>query len=229
MHQTIHWHPLSTAEQVADVACEHILNAARTAIAQHGHFKLVLAGGSTPEKVYRLLAQQTADWQHWIVYYGDERCLAAEHPERNSALALHTLLTKVAIPAAQIFTIPAELGNDAAAAAYRPLIAAAVPFDMVLLGIGEDGHTASLFPGHIHQADEWVHAVNDSPKPPAERVSMSANALSQTNEVIFLITGSTKRDIVTKWRNGEALPVGTICPAQGVTVYIDHDALPSPE
>lgn len=229
MHQTIHWHPLATANHVAEVVCEHILNAARTAIAEHGHFKLVLAGGGTPEKVYRLLAQQTADWQHWVIYYGDERCLAAEHPERNSTLAKHTLLDNVAIPATQIFTIPAELGNAAAAAVYRPLIAAAIPFDMVLLGIGEDGHTASLFPDHIHHADEWVHAVNDSPKPPAERVSISANALSQTNEVIFLITGSNKRDIVTKWRNGDALPVSTICPAHGVTVYIDQEALPSPE
>ncbi len=227
MHQISHWHLLETADQVATAACGHILHAAEQAIATQGKFKLVLAGGNTPEKVYRLLAQADTDWTRWCIYYGDERCLPADHAERNSSLAWRALLSQVAIPAEQIFTIPAELGNDAAAVAYRPIIAEALPFDMVLLGIGEDGHTASLFPGHQHPADELVHAVNQSPKPPAERVSVSAAALSTTQELIFLITGSSKRDIVKAWRAGEDLPVAKLHAEHAIDVYIDHDALSS--
>jgi len=221
MQANSHWHTFETADQVAEAACQQILTAANDAIAQHGKFKLVLAGGSTPEKVYRLLAKSGADWANWFVYYGDERCLAADDTERNSYLAEQTLLNQVAIPANQIFTIAAELGGKQAAEHYRPIVAAALPFDMVLLGMGEDGHTASLFPNHIHNQDELVHAVYNSPKPPPERVSVSAKALSTAQQLIFLITGANKRDIVKAWRNGADLPIATIIPKNSVDVYID--------
>jgi 6-phosphogluconolactonase len=126
----------------------------------------------------------------------------------------------VAIPAAQIHTMPAEMGGELAAAFYRPLVAAALPFDMVLLGMGEDGHVASLFPGHEHNQDELVHAVHNSPKLPPERVSISAKALSASHEVIFLITGSNKQDAVKRWKEGEDLPVAGIRPENPVDVYI---------
>lgn len=224
MQQVSHWHTFETADHVAAAASRQILAAAERAIADHGCFKLVLAGGSTPEKVYRLLAEADADWQYWMIYYGDERCLSADDAERNSVMAGRTLLDKVAIPDAQIFTIAAERGNEAAAAAYQPIVAAALPFDMVLLGMGEDGHTASLFPGHPHDASERVHAVYNSPKPPSERVSISANALSHSHAVIFLITGANKRDIVTAWRLGQDLPVARITPERGIDVYTDAAA-----
>ena len=228
MQQTSNCNTLETADQVADAACQHILKAADKAIADHGKFKLVLAGGSTPEKVYGLLAKTDADWANWVIYYGDERCLPADDVERNSAIARRTLLDNVAIPAAQIFTIAGELGNEQAAQDYRAIVAAAMPFDMVLLGMGEDGHTASLFPGHVHDEDELVHAVNNSPKPPPERVSISAKALSNTHELIFLITGTNKREIVKVWRSGQHLPVATLIPENPVDIYIDSDALSMP-
>lgn len=224
MQQTSHWHTLETADQVADAACRHILDAASRAIADHGKFKLVLAGGGTPEKVYRLLAGADADWANWVIYYGDERCLPADHADRNSMMARNTLLDKVAIPAAQIFTIAAELGNEQAALDYRAIVAVALPFDMVLLGMGEDGHTASLFPGHTHNEDELVHAVYNSPKPPPERVSISAKALGNTREIIFLITGNNKQEMVKAWRSGQDLPVANIIPEHPVDIYIDRDA-----
>ena len=224
MQQTSHWHRLESADQVADAACRQLLIAASRAIADHGKFKLVLAGGGTPEKVYHLLAEADADWANWIIYYGDERCLPADHADRNSTMARRTLLDKVAIPAAQIFTIAAELGNEQAAADYRAIVAAALPFDMVLLGMGEDGHTASLFPGHMHDGNELVHAVYNSPKPPPERVSISAKALSTTRELIFLITGSNKQEMVKAWRSGQDLPVASIIPENPVDVYADSDA-----
>jgi len=224
MQQNSRWHHLESADQVAETVCQHILNAADTAIAERGKFKLVLAGGSTPEKVYRLLAKANADWANWVIYYGDERCLPADHQDRNSLMASQVLLDKVAIPAAQIFTMPAELGPDVAADRYKLAVSKAGRFDLVLLGMGEDGHTASLFPGHQHAQDELVHAVYNSPKPPPERISISAKALSNTRELIFLITGANKQDAVKQWRSGDDLPVASIIPESAVDIYIDSDA-----
>ena len=183
-----------------------------------------MAGGSTPEKVYRLLAQADADWAKWTIYYGDERCLPTDHADRNSLMATQAFLEKVAIPSSQIFTIPAELGAEKAAKEYQRVVADALPFDMVLLGMGEDGHTASLFPGHKNQEDELAHAVYNSPKPPPERVSISAKALSNTEQLIFLITGANKQDAVKNWRSGQDLPVATIIPKNPIDIYIDQDA-----
>jgi len=218
------WHTLETADQVALAAYEQILKSAEQAIADHGTFKLVLAGGSTPEKVYRLLAHADADWSKWYIYYGDERCLPADHADRNSLMATSAFLEKVAIPDSQIFTIPAELGPEPAAKKYQQIVASALPFDLVLLGMGEDGHTASLFPGHQHQENELAHAVYNSPKPPPERVSISAKALSNTQQLIFLITGKNKQEAVKNWRSGQALPVATIVPENPIDIYIDRDA-----
>lgn len=224
MQNNSRWHYLETAEQVAEAACQQILNAAKSAISNRGKFKLVLAGGTTPEKVYQLLAASGADWANWYVYYGDERCLPADHPERNSALASRALLDKVAIPESHIYTIPSEIGPELAADRYKVAVAKAGTFDMVLLGVGEDGHTASLFPGHQHPANELTHPVYNSPKPPSERVSISAKALSNAREVIFLVTGANKQEIVKQWRSGADLPVATIVPENPVDIYIDSDA-----
>ena len=224
MQQTSCWHILETADQVAFAAYQQILEAADQAIANHGQFKLVLAGGGTPEKVYRLLAKANADWSRWFIYYGDERCLPVDHAERNSLMAETAFLSKVAIPQEQIFTIPAELGPESGALQYQNNVAVALPFDMVLLGMGEDGHTASLFPGHQHNTDELTHAVFNSPKPPSERVSISAKGLSDTKQLIFLITGKNKQEAVKGWRIGEDLPVTAIIPKKAVDIYIDQDA-----
>jgi len=223
MPQNSQWHRFETGDQVAEAVCKRILAAAQQAIAARGRFKLVLAGGTTPEKVYRLLAASVADWDAWFIYYGDERCLPADHPDRNNRLANQAFLQAVSIPANQIFPIPAELGPEQGAVAYRGIVEPALPFDMVLLGMGEDGHTASLFPGHIHHEDELTHAVHDSPKPPPERVSVSAKALGQTHELIFLVTGSNKQEAVTAWRSGVKLPVATIMPPVA-DIYLDAAA-----
>lgn len=224
MQSNSRWHCLENADQVAEAVCQRILDAADSAIKQRGRFKLVLAGGSTPEKVYRLLTKLQADWKNWFIYYGDERCLPVNDKDRNSLMAEQVFLNKVAIPSAQIFTMPAESGPEAGAEQYHQIVADALPFDMVLLGMGEDGHTASLFPGHIHNVNELTHAVFNSPKPPPERVTISAKALSNTAELIFLITGSNKQDAVRAWKQGHDLPVATITPVNSIDVYIDKTA-----
>jgi 6-phosphogluconolactonase len=226
MQDNLRWHTLESSDQVAEAVCQHILAVAQQAIGERGTFKLVLAGGGTPEKIYRLLAKSQADWGKWFIYYGDERCLSEEHRDRNSVMATRTLLAHVAIPESQIFTMPAEFGPKLAAEFYQNIVADALPFDMVLLGMGEDGHTASLFPGHQHNPDDWTHAVYNSPKPPPERVSLSAKALSSTQQLVFIITGANKQEAIRQWRSGQDLPVAAIQPANLVDIYMDKAAEP---
>jgi 6-phosphogluconolactonase len=187
-------------------------------------FRIVLAGGGTPQAVYRQLARAEADWARWQVYFGDERCLPSTHPDRNSLMAMENWLAGVAIPQANIHVIPAERGAAEAAHAYAPVIDAARPFDLVLLGMGEDGHTASLFPGQRSLSAASVIAVHAAPKPPAERVSLGEAALNDAHAVLVLVTGRAKHDAVQHWKQGEDLPVARIHGHAGADVYLDDAA-----
>lgn len=218
------WHVFSDADEVARNTAERILGAAKKAIAARKVFRIVLAGGTTPEKTYRLLADADADWYAWEIFYGDERCLPVNDPERNSLMAATAWLDHVAIPPGNVHAIPAELGAEEGARAYDKTIESVVPFDVVLLGMGEDGHTASLFPGQRHMESERVHAVHNAPKPPPDRISLSAGTLGHARQVLILVTGAGKQDAVTRWRGGEDLPVTRIRAPNGVDVLLDHAA-----
>lgn len=220
------WTLLEDAESVAQTTCQRIIDAAREAIDQRGQFSLVLAGGRTPARAYELLAQQESDWEHWHLYFGDERCLPADHPERNSLMVTQSLSIKVPIPAAQVHPIPAELGAEQAAARYTEELKAVLPFDLVLLGLGEDGHTASLFPGQNHPEGPTVLPVHNAPKPPPDRVSLSAAILGNCRQLIFVVTGTGKQLAVHRWRQGEDLPASRIIPAGRGEILIDRAALP---
>ena len=215
---------LDDADAVALEAAQRILQSAARAITARGLFRIVLAGGRTPEAAYRLLAGADADWSRWEIYFGDERCLPVDDAERNSTMAARALLDTVAIPAANVHSIPAEHGAEAAAKAYQPVIRAALPFDLVLLGIGEDGHTASLFPGQQHPAGQLVHAVHNAPKPPPDRVSLGTDALSEAREVLILATGAGKRAAIQSWQAGEPLPIAAIGGPASVDVLLDRAA-----
>jgi len=185
---------------------------------------IVLAGGTTPLAAYGVLAGASADWSAWEVYFGDERCLPPDHAERNSLAATLALLGRVPIPADHVFPIAAELGPEAAASAYAPLVESALPFDLVLLGMGEDGHTASLFPGHTIPEGALVMPVQDAPKPPAARVSLTPRALSAAREVLILVTGAGKREALAAWRGGADLPVARIATAGHTIALLDRGA-----
>lgn len=208
-------------------ALAHVRAAETDALEKRGVFHIVLAGGTTPARLYAALADEAHDWPRWQVWFGDERCLPPENPERNSRMARETWLDRVGLPSANVHVITAELGPDAAAAAYARELAGVGDFDLVLLGLGEDGHTASLFPGR-----EWgngpgaadVLPVLDAPKPPPERVSLSATRLSRARRVLFLGTGRAKQQAVAAWRRGEALPAAAIRPDAGVDVLLDDEA-----
>ncbi len=221
----VRWDVLDNAQAVAKQAALHILAAAARAIAERGVFRIVLAGGRTPEAAYRLLVAASTDWSRWEIFYGDERCLPVDDAQRNSRMAAQAWLDQVTIPQAQIHPIPAERGAEAGAQAYAAEVQAAMPFDMVLLGMGEDGHTASLFPGQQHPAEELVHAVHNAPKPPPDRVSLSQRVLSDARQVLVLVTGGGKRDAVKAWKAGDALPIASIRGHSGVDVLIDRDAV----
>lgn len=222
--QSCRWHEFPDAAALEQAATDRIRQAARQAIARSGAFHLVLAGGNTPQRIYRTLAQCPEDWPRWHLWFGDERCLPPEHPERNSRMAATAWLDQVAIPPAQVHIIPAEAGADAAATAYAQTLAGRGDFDLVLLGLGEDGHTASLFPGHdwgMAAAAPDVLPVFAAPKPPPERVSLSARRLAASRAVLFLVSGAGKRQAVAAWRAGRPLPAAAILPAGGVDILLD--------
>jgi 6-phosphogluconolactonase len=218
------WHVFNDADTVAVQAAQRILQAASEAIDERGQFRIVLAGGRTPEAAYRLLVGADTDWSRWQIYFGDERCLPEHDAERNSLMAARALLDSVAIPTANIHPIPAELGAEVAAGEYEPVVRAALPFDLVLLGMGEDGHTASLFPGQQHPAGLLTHAVHNAPKPPSDRVSLSAGALGEARAVLVLVTGAGKRAAIQGWRSGEKLPIAEIGDSKPVDVLLDKAA-----
>lgn len=218
------WIILETADEAAKLACQRIVKASQLAIAEHGAFHIVLTGGKTPIKTYKLLAKSGCQWSHWHVWFGDERCLPRNDPERNSVMVEQTLTAKVAIPPSQVHAIPGELGAGPAAKKYAESLNGIPPFDMVLLGMGEDGHVASLFPGHAYRPGESVLAVFDSPKLPAERVSLSADMLASCRQLLFIITGGAKAEALTQWRKGIQLPVSTVRGQGLVEVIADRSA-----
>lgn len=227
--QVLRWCPQADCETLYQAALTRILDAATAAIAERGRFLFVLAGGETPRSVYQLLSAAAADWAAWHIYFGDERCLPADNAARNSRMAGEAWLDHVPIPPSQIHPIPAELGARAGAAAYSATLKRVKDFDLVLLGLGEDGHTASLFPGpgRAPVAEEAVAlAVFNSPQPPAQRVSLAAGRLSRTRHALFLIDGRGKRQAMADWRAGKDIPARLIAPPGGVDVLVLASLLP---
>ncbi len=159
----------------------------------------------------------------WHIYFGDERYLPAGDPDRNDSMAATAWLDHVAIPAAQIHRVPTGDNVTAAAASYASVLQQAPGFDLVLLGLGEDGHTASLFPGDIaaRNSAELAIAVTNAPKPPPQRVSMSPQCLSMAAAVWFIVTGDSKRQALQAWLAGAQLPPQTIMPRAGIDIFTD--------
>lgn len=206
------WQVFDNAEILAQEAVSLILQQAKQAIEQRGEFHLVTAGGTTPNRCYEILAEQTDQaWHKWFIYMGDERVLPLDDPERNSTSLKQAWLSKVNIPQDQIFLMPTEIGLEQARLAYQQVVDKVENFDCVLLGMGEDGHTASLFPGHNNQdASDSVISVTDSPKPPAERVSLSYKKLNKSKILIKIISGKGKYFAVQQWLKGSELPISLV-------------------
>ena len=226
--EAVRWHVCAEGLALQKAAAQRILDAAANAIQMRGLFSIVLAGGQTPRGAYSLLRSAKTDWASWQIYFGDERCLPADDAERNSRMAADAWLDRVPIPKANLHVIPAERGAAAAASAYGETLRGIGEFDLVLLGLGEDGHTASLFPGHdwgVAPDSPDVLAIIDAPKPPPQRVSLSAARLNRAREVLFLVEGESKRGAVADWRAGVDIPARAIRPVNGVDVLVEKTLL----
>lgn len=225
--QTRRWHVFPDADALQREAVRRIGEIAESALSRRNGFYIVLAGGTTPRLIYEALAGTAQQWSQWHVFFGDERCLPADHADRNSVMADQAWLQHVPIPETHIHPIPAERGPTEGALAYAQELRGVSDFDLVLLGLGEDGHTASLFPGQDWGASLTspdVLPVWDAPKPPPERISLSAQRLARAREVLYLVTGASKQEAVARWKHGEVLPAGAIAPPGGVDIFVDPDA-----
>ncbi len=209
-------HPDAAA--LARAAADLFIHAADSAIRDHGSFTVALAGGSTPKAMYTLLAAGPApiEWPRIEVFFGDERCIPPDHPDSNYRAAHETLLSRVPLAPDHIHRIRGELGPHAAADHYESLLRrrfAAGPaistFDLVLLGLGADGHTLSLFPGHDFAADgdRWcIPAIAPPTSPVRDRVSLTLEAVARARSAAFLIAGPDKAPALARLR--AALPAG---------------------
>ena len=221
--QICRWHIFPYKDELVASLRTQLLQEAENAIEERGRFNIVLAGGETPSALYHTLIDANTDWQAWHIYFGDERCLPQGDPQRNDQMVKTAWLNHVPIPSEQIHSIPAELGAEEGAQQYHEKLNSTEMFDLVLLGLGEDGHTASLFPNSeiIHTLANTVAVIN-APKPPAERVSLSAQRLSQTDRLFFIVTGNNKQNAIERWRNNEPIPASSIKPNAGVDIFLDY-------
>ncbi|MBN2680483.1 6-phosphogluconolactonase [Acidithiobacillus montserratensis] len=220
------WHIYPDNAEISTRLAAAITRMAAEAVARRGAFHLVVAGGNTPRAAYVHLPALGSDWQHWHIYHGDERCLAVDAAERNSVMLEATWLSQVPIPRTQIHHIPAERGAQEAARIYAEVLPRQ-PFDLVLLGLGEDGHTASLFPGHDWGQDTHTPAtlaIFDAAKAPAERVSLSAWRLRQTRALFFLVCGAGKQNALRAWLQNAPIPATTV--GSDADVWLDMAAWP---
>lgn len=226
------WTIFKTPEEVAIEATNLILKTAQQAIEERDAFHFVASGGTTPKRCYELLSEKSSEdlqWSKWHVYIGDERCLPEDDAERNSLMLMLSWLNTSPIPFENIKMMPAELGAEEAAAQYTEVVEEIDLFDCVMLGMGEDGHTASLFPHHVYDETADVVVEFDAPKPPLERVSLSFTRLSNSRVMIKLITGENKQDALRLWLDNQMLPINQVDAIENSFVLLDQAAMPVPK
>lgn len=231
--------PVIDAEDDAEALAARVAGfIAGRASGASGRFSLCLSGGATPEHAYELLADLGAslDWQKIHLFWGDERFVPPDHRDSNFRMAREALIDRVPIPAAQVHPIPTDSGSpEEAAALYeatlqnfygsktldpeRPL------FDVTLLGLGEDGHTASLFPGTkaLDERAAWVTSiVGVKPEP---RISLTYPALQSSRVILFVVSGAKKRNILARvLANDMTLPAARLATRGTIHIFADRAA-----
>lgn len=227
-----------TAEDVADAVASWIAAQSRRAFGDHGSFSIALSGGSTPRLLNEMLSgpewQGRIDWSAWNVYFADERACAPDDPASNYHLAETTLLSRVPIDPGRVHRMAADRADlDGAATEYSDLLASALPrghggaprLDVILLGLGENGHTASLFPGTpaLEVTDRWAtRGLADYE--PVDRITLTYPTINAAAAVGFMVTGAAKHDALIATARGE-VPASRIRPADGtLSWFLDADA-----
>jgi 6-phosphogluconolactonase len=226
------------AEAVSRGAAEEFVRCAREAIGAQGRFTVTLSGGSTPRRMFEMLAEppfrDQVDWSKTHSFWGDERSVSPDHRDSNYRMANEAMLSRLPIPSGQVHRIEAERQDrDAAAREYQAIIAktfavdpngAPPAFDLVLLGMGPDGHTASLFPhtAALAESKRWV-VVNFVPKFNTDRVTLTVPILNKAREVLFLVAGADKAGPLAEMLEGppdpERLPSQLIKPTAGALLW----------
>lgn len=234
-------------DSLSRAAAEEFVELGRASIRARGRFTAVLSGGSTPRRMYEFLAARPLrdgiDWSRVEVFWGDERGVPPDHPDSNFHLASSALLERVPIAARHIHRIRAEASDrDAAARGYQMEIARAfevdpggVPpsFDLLLLGMGGDGHTASLFPGGeaILERRRWAVGVDAPQRPPPSRITLTPPILNRAREIRVLVAGQDKaatlRAVLQGPREPTRTPVQRIEPEDGRMIWLVDDAAAS--
>lgn len=223
--------PAALAREAAD----RFVALARSAIAAHGRFTVALSGGSTPQLLYEQLITRSIAWASVHVFWGDERCVPPEHPDSNYGLAQRALLSHVDIPTQNVHRLHGELDPVQAAQHYtaelRAVFGTQPRFDLILLGLGTDAHTASLFPGTaaVHEQQRWVVA-NDVDKLQTKRLTLTPPIINDAANVIFLIAGSDKAAALQSvWhgpRDPDRFPAQSVMPTSGRLIWlVDQAAL----
>ncbi len=235
-------HRLATPQDLFQVAGDEVIHAASDAVAQRGRFTIALSGGSTPRSLFTLIAanaSSTLPWGQMFFFWGDERHVPPDDPDSNYRMAKETLLSKVPVPPANIFRIPAENPDAAAAAdAYEQTLRkffALAPgefprFDLILLGMGPDGHTASLFPetAALREKSRLVVA-NRVEKLKTIRITLTLPVLNTARCVAFLVSGIDKAGALHEVLEGngpaEKYPAKLVRPAEGKLIwFVDRAA-----
>jgi 6-phosphogluconolactonase len=238
-------HEFSTKESLMDGVAEYVVKIANSAIAQRNRFVVAVSGGSMPQQLGSdRLVNSATDWSRWHVVYADERFVPLTDADSNHA-ATHThLLSRVPIPAANVHTLQfdaAEKSVDRAAQLYESALEAlfdvnaggpvdgVVELDLVLLGLGPDGHTASLFPGHplLAERDRLIAPIADSPKPPPQRITFTFPLINAARNVAFIATGAAKQSPLQQiFESADCpLPAALVKPVTPVVWFVDSDAV----
>ena len=222
-----------SAAALASAAAERVVAAASAAIRARGRFVVALAGGSTPKALYTLLASTPVspriDWSRVDVFWGDERCCPPDDPGSNYRMTREVLLDRVAIPPEQVHRIRGEDDPVLAATSYERQLRTVFPstsrFDLVLLGMGDNGHTASLFPGlsAVRELTRWVTAEY-VPEVSMWRVTLTPAAINAAAAVLFLVAGAGKAAMLARVLEGprvpDELPAQSIAPTDGSLTWL---------
>jgi 6-phosphogluconolactonase len=222
---------------LADWAAGEFVTLAGQALQAGSRFSVALEGGSTPRQLYARLIAARVDWKKIHFFWGDERCLPPDHKDSNYRMAQEALLSHIPVPLENIHRIPGELPGQDAAREYaedlRLYFGSLTPrFDLVLLGLGSDGHTASLFPGKptVNETTCWVAAVvHDIPPPPlVDRVTLTLPVLNAAAHVLFLVSGLGKAEILARVLHGpyqpDLLPAQAVKPVNGTLRWLVDEA-----
>ena len=204
------WFVYPNIDELSEQLARDILTLAEKSIKLNNNFKIVLTGGESIINTYKILNNSSSDWSKWHIYLGDERCLPAGDRNRNDYIIKQVWLNNSQILKKNIHFIHAELGPNNGALYYEKILSNTGYFDIVLLSMGEDGHIASLFPGHFYNKNKSVVSECNSPKYPKNRISVSYSRLNKSKNIFKVVCGSSKKKAVDLWLAGKTLPINKI-------------------